>query len=156
MKNDPFTLRIALSKAGTAHGELYLDDGETYSHEKGNFVWRGFVAEKPMKKVRTIRISSKDLGVAKPSEAVDGVVMKTFNPTNDYANSIQEVRVEKIIVLGLAAKPTSVRIEAGDDLVWSYTPGIGAAEKNEGGASVLAIKDPKVLVTQDWAIVIEW
>jgi alpha 1,3-glucosidase len=156
MNQDPFTLRVALSKAGSARGQLYLDDGVTYAHEKGNFVWREFVAEKPVKKARAIRISSKDLGAAKPNEAVDGVALAKFNPANKYAKSIKDVRVEKIVVVGLAAKPTSVRIENGEELVWDYTPGVGAAEKKEGAASLVSIKDPKVLVTQDWAIVIEW
>ena len=156
MNKDPFTLRVALSKAGYARGELYLDDGVTYAHEKGNFVWREFVAEKPAKKAKTIRISSKDIGAAKPDSAVDGVALAKFNPANEYAKSIKDVRVEKMVVVGLAAKPLSVKIEGGKELVWSYTPGVGAAEKKEGDASLLAIKDPKVLVTQDWAIVIEW
>jgi mannosyl-oligosaccharide alpha-1,3-glucosidase len=155
MRNDPFTLRVALSKAGSARGELYLDDGVTYSHENGNFVWREFVAEKSAKG-KTIRILSKDLGAAKPSEAVDGVALAKFNPANEYVKSIKQVRVEKIVVVGLAAKPTSVRVENGEKLVWSYTPGVDATEKKEGIASILAIKDPKVLVTRDWAIVIEW
>jgi alpha 1,3-glucosidase len=156
MSKDPFTLRVALNKAGTARGELYLDDGVTYSHEKGDFIWREFIAEKPTKKASKIRISSKDLGAAKPGEAVDGVALATFNPANEYAKSISGVRVEKIMVVGLSAKPKSVKVEGGEELVWSYIPGVGAAEKKEGTASVLEIKDPKVLVTQDWAVVIEW
>ena len=156
MKNDPFTLGVALSKAGSARGELYLDDGVTYAHEKGHFVWREFVAEAPTKKARTIRITSKDLGAAKPGGAVDGVALTKFNPANEYAKSISDVRVEKIVVVGLAGEPTSVRIEGGKELVWNYTPGVGAAEKKEGTASLLAVKDPKVLVTQDWTVVIEW
>jgi len=156
MKQDPFTLRVALSKAGTARGELYLDDGETYSHRQGQFIWREFVAEKPAKKSRTVRVSNRDLGSARPAEAVDGVVLKTFDPANAYAKSIAEVRVEKIIVVGLDAKPTAVKVEGGDALVWDFTPGVAAADKKEGMASMLAIKDPKVLVTKDWAIVIEW
>lgn len=156
MKKDPFTLRVALSKAGSARGDLYLDDGETYSHEKGQFVWREFIAEKPTKKARTIRLSSKDLGVERPNEAVDGVELKAFNPANEYATSIAEVRVEKVIVLGLNAKPTSIKVEAGEDLVWDYTPGVAASEKKEGTASVLTIKDPKVSIVKDWDIIIQW
>jgi len=156
MNKDPFTLRVALDKTSSARGELYLDDGVTYAHEKGDFVWREFIAEKPTKKASMIRISSKDLGAAKPSEAVDGVALATFNPSNEYAKSINEVRVEKVVVVGLAAKPTSVKVQSGKELVWSYIPGVGAAEKKEGAASLLEIKDPKVLITQDWAIVIEW
>ncbi|KAJ6539701.1 hypothetical protein B0H19DRAFT_1269984 [Mycena capillaripes] len=37
MKLDPFTLRVT-SKAGSPHGDLYLDDGISYSHAKGQFV----------------------------------------------------------------------------------------------------------------------
>lgn len=156
MKRDPFTLRVALSKAGTAHGELYLDDGETYSHQNGQFVWREFIAEKPSKKARTLRLSSKDLGSAKPGDAVDGVALKTFDPANVFAKSVAHVRVEKVVVVGLNAKPRSVKIEAGADLVWEYTPGVAASDKKEGAASLLTIKDPKVLIAKDWAIVVEW
>jgi alpha 1,3-glucosidase len=156
MKNDPFTLRVALSKAGSARGDLYLDDGETYSHQQGQFVWREFVVEKPAKKAKTIRLSSKDLGSEKPDQAVDGVTLKTFNPANEFAKSIGDIRVEKITVLGLNAKPTAVRIEAGQDLVWDYVPGVASSDKKEGASSVLTIKDPKVLIVKDWAIVIQW
>ncbi|KAG6873139.1 hypothetical protein C0995_002513 [Termitomyces sp. Mi166 len=156
MNRDPFTLRVALSKTGTAHGELYLDDGVTYAHQEGNFVWRGFVAEKAPKKSRAIRVASKDLGAARPNEAVDGVALRTFNPANEYAKSIADVRVEKVVVVGLSEKPKNVKVENGVELAWDYTPGVTAADKKEGVAGVLSIKDPKVLITQDWAIIIEW
>ncbi|KAJ7840497.1 glycosyl hydrolases family 31-domain-containing protein [Mycena olivaceomarginata] len=51
MKLDPFTLRVALSKAGSARGELHLDDGVTHSHEKGQFVWREFAAQTTKKTI---------------------------------------------------------------------------------------------------------
>lgn len=155
MKNDPFTLRVALSKAGTARGELYLDDGESYSHQQGQFIWREFVAEKEgTKKSKTLKISSRDLAAEKPNDAVDGVALKSFNPSNDYAKSIANVRVEKIVLVGLSSKPSSVKVEGGEELVWEYTPGVSASEKKEGTPSLLMIKDPRVLVTKDWAIVI--
>ncbi|KAI0706628.1 hypothetical protein C8Q76DRAFT_819052 [Earliella scabrosa] len=56
MKYDPFTLRVALNNEGAARGELYLDDGETYAHQEGKFVWREFAAEKARSK--GVRISS--------------------------------------------------------------------------------------------------
>ncbi|KAG6910408.1 hypothetical protein DXG01_010763 [Tephrocybe rancida] len=155
MNLDPFTLRVALSKTSTARGELYLDDGVTYAHQQGQFVWREFVAEKAPKKSRAIRIYSKDLGAARPTEAVDGVALQTFNPSNSYAKSIAEVRVEKVVVVGLTDKPKSVKIEGGKELAWEFAPGIAATDKKEGVASILHIKDPKALVTQDWAIIIE-
>jgi alpha 1,3-glucosidase len=157
MKRDPLTLRVALSKAGTARGELYLDDGESYNHMKGQFVWREFVAEKKSSKsTKTLlQLSSRDLGAAKPNEAVDSVALQTYDPVNDYAKSIEEVRVEKIVVVGLSAKPSSVKIRGGQELVWEYISGVASDGKKEGVASLLVIRDPKVLIIKDWSIEIE-
>ncbi|KAF9012644.1 alpha-glucosidase [Cyathus striatus] len=156
MKLDPFTLRVALSKAGDARGELYLDDGTSYDHQKGDFVWREFVAEKPSKKSKGLRITSKDLGKAKPSEAVDSVSLTAYNPSNAFAKSVEEVRVEKVIVVGLAAKPSNVKVEgSGKELVWEFTPGVAASDKKDGTPSLLHIKDPKVAIAKNWAIIIE-
>ncbi|KAJ3857710.1 glycoside hydrolase family 31 protein [Lentinula lateritia] len=152
MKLDPFTLRVALSKTGTARGDLYLDDGITYSHQQGDFVWREFVAEQSQKK--TTRISSKDLASHNPGKAVDGIALTTFDPKNAFAKEIEEVRVEKIVVLGLNSKPRSVNVEGGAELKWEFFPGVAASDKKEGVSSVLIIKDPRVLITTDWAIVI--
>ncbi|KAJ7033377.1 glycoside hydrolase family 31 protein [Mycena alexandri] len=152
MKLDPFTLRVALGKAGSARGELYLDDGVSYSHEKGQFVWREFSAETAKK---VVRLTTKNLGLERVGEAVDGVALASYDPGNKFAKTIGEVRVEKVVVLGLAGKPTSVKVEGGKELVWEYTPGVAAGGKGEGVASVLTIKDPKVLIVKDWAIVIQ-
>ncbi|KAJ7655561.1 glycoside hydrolase family 31 protein [Mycena polygramma] len=152
MKQDPFTLRVALSKAGTARGELYLDDGVSYTHQQGQFVWREFAAETAKK---SVRLTTKDLGAARPDEAVDGVALGQYNAGNAFAETIKEVRVEKIVVEGLSGKPSSVKVEGGKELVWEYAPGIAANGKGEDVASVLTIKDPKVLVVKDWAIVIQ-
>ena len=150
-KRDPFTLRVALSKAGTARGELYLDDGETYNHMKGQFVWREFIAEQS-KSAKSLKLSSRDLGAAKPNEAVDGVALQTYDPANDYAKSIAEIRVEKIIIVGLSAKPSSVKIRGGQELIWEYFSGVASGEKKEGVASILVIRDPKVLIIEEWSI----
>ncbi|KAF7325290.1 Glycoside hydrolase family 31 protein [Mycena venus] len=152
MKLDPFTLRVALSKAGSARGELYLDDGVSYAHEKGQFVWREFSTQTAKK---TVRITTKDLGAEKKDAAVDGVALASYNPGNTFAETIKEVRVEKIVVEGLGGKPASVKVEGGKELVWEYAPGVAANGKGEGVAGVLTIKDPKVLVVKDWAIVIQ-
>ncbi|KAH7906684.1 glycoside hydrolase family 31 protein [Hygrophoropsis aurantiaca] len=136
MKHDPFTLRVALDKAGAARGELYLDDGETFSHLEGQLVHREFTAKTEKK---TLRVASKDIA------AVD--------PQNAYARSIAHVRVEKVVVVGLGAKPASVQEDGGKELVWEYTPGVSGDK--EGQAGILVIKDPSVSVVNDWALVIK-
>jgi alpha 1,3-glucosidase len=147
MKHDPFTLRVALAKNSSARGELYLDDGVTFEHKDGALVWREFVAEKSGKGV-TLR--SHDLASAKPFAAD----LATYDPRNAYADSIKNVRVEKIIVLGLASKPSKVALADGTELAWEFAEGVASNSKKEGTASVLTIKDPKVRVAVDWELVI--
>ena len=154
MKKDPFTLRVALSNDGSARGELYLDDGETYSHRDGKFVWREFVAEKPAKKSKGVRISNRDLAAQKPAEAVDQVALATYDSGNDFAKNAADVRVEKVVVLGLAAKPSSVTA-GGEELQWVFTARVAASDTKEGTASVLVIKDPKLSITSDWEVLIQ-
>lgn len=153
MKNDPFTLRVALSKSGVAKGELYLDDGVTYDHEKGSFVWREFIA---LKKGKALRISNTNLGNSNSHQVVERVDLTPSDPSNDFAKSIANVRVEKLVVVGLSSKPTSVKFEGGhEDLKWEWISGVGSGGKSEGTASLLTIKDPKALITKDWTIVIQ-
>jgi alpha 1,3-glucosidase len=154
MKLDPFTLRVALDKTSSARGELYLDDGETFSHQDGQIVWREFVAM-PDKKAKTLRISNHNLAKEKPSEAVDGIPLKSISPSNNFAKSIESVRVEKVAVMGLSSKPKSVKVEGGQDLEFVYDAGVAAGGKKEGEASILTIKDPGVAVSKDWAIIID-
>jgi alpha 1,3-glucosidase len=151
MKYDPFTLRVALNKDGEAKGDLYLDDGETYNHQKGEYVWREFVAEKKTR--NSLRISSRDLGSLKPTEAVGDVSLTVYNPKNKYAKTLDEkdVRVEKILVLGLKSNPKSVKAEGtGEELTWEFMPAMTRA------ASTLVIKDPRAKITDDWAVLIQY
>ncbi|KAL1759917.1 glycoside hydrolase family 31 protein [Schizophyllum commune] len=147
MKHDPFTLRVALDKSGAAAGTLYLDDGESYAFEQGDFVWRALGAET---KGKTLRLASRDVAGV---EAVGReVAPDAYRPENAYAREIAAVRVERVIVLG-AAKPKSVTVD-GRELVWEYVPGVKAGDKKEDTASVLTIKDPKTPIAKDWEIVI--
>ncbi|KAK2464423.1 hypothetical protein APHAL10511_003571 [Amanita phalloides] len=157
MKYDPFTLRVALDKNGNARGELYLDDGVSYNYQQGEFVWRKFVAEQQPKKQKNgplLKISNHDLGSANLSESVQGITVSRYDPDNAYVKDVADVRVEKVVVVGLNEKPTSVKVEeTGDVLAWEFVHGVGSTEKGkEGVASVLTIRDPKVPVARGWTI----
>jgi alpha 1,3-glucosidase len=41
-KYDPYTLVVALSLDGTAKGQLYIDDGETFDYKNGEFLYTDF------------------------------------------------------------------------------------------------------------------
>ncbi|THH27331.1 hypothetical protein EUX98_g6848 [Antrodiella citrinella] len=150
MRYDPFTLRIALDPSGSARGELYLDDGVTFKHEQGQIVWREILSESSGK---GIKLSSHDLTKQHLSSAVDSVALSTYDPANEFALSLSNVRVEKVIVLGLAYKPSSVRV-GGKELEWEYVPGVASSGKKEGTSSQLTIKDPAVKISSDWEIVV--
>ncbi|KAG8815175.1 hypothetical protein FRC19_001216, partial [Serendipita sp. 401] len=151
MKRDPFTLRIALDASESATGELYLDDGDSYDYQKGELVWRKFAASKHGKS--GLKITSEDYAALKEGkEVADGVEVVPFGQPGQFKESIGEVRVEKIIVLGLKSKPTKVSI-GGVEIEWQFAPGVAAKSGAEGGvASVLTIRDPAVKIVEDWSI----
>ncbi|KAF8342699.1 glycoside hydrolase family 31 protein [Cantharellus anzutake] len=158
MKNDPFTLTIALDRSGTsAKGDLYLDDGETYAFEKGELAWRGFrISPEHNKKNSPLVLHSEDLvTLHKGNDVVDGVQIKSWDPRNAFAQSIARVYVERIAVLGLEKEPKSVNVVGGKGLEWTFSKGTGAKGKKTGVASALTIKAPGVLVVEDWQIRIE-
>lgn len=150
MKLDPFTLRVALDKNGAAEGDLYLDDGETFSHEKGEFVWRSFKAET---KGKTIKISNRDKASNNLSAAVDGVTLDKYDGANTFAKTIESVRVEKIVLMGLPGVPT--RVDGPAEVQTEYVPGVASTTKEDGPYSVLIIKNPVSSIAKDWEIVIQ-
>jgi alpha 1,3-glucosidase len=148
MKQDPFTLRITLSKSGSARGELYMDDGETYSHQQGQVVWREFRFSRRGRKENWL--TSTDL-VASGKVVADGFDISRYSPLNAFAKSVEGVRVEKIIILGLPMKPRRVEVSGVSKIEHTWQD--GSSVEKEGTASVLTLKNPGVQVTQDWAIV---
>lgn len=157
MKHDPFTLRVALDVEGGAKGEVYLDDGEGYGYEKGEIVWRGFEASTTTRDAKkgekALKIWSKDLAFTQ------GVPL--YDPANAFAQSIADVRVERLVVLGVGRKPASVELEGSRKMLeWEYEEGVGRESGKEDGegkkTGVLVIKDPAVGVTSDWAIVVKF
>jgi alpha 1,3-glucosidase len=155
MKNDPFTLRVALDGQESARGELYLDDGESFSYRDGDIIWREFLAHKPDKNKKVLRISSRDLVERHPGEAVDAVALTRYDSRNTFVKSVDDVRVERVVVVGLSSKPKSVKVEGGKDVEWHFAPGVSGSEKKDGVASVLTMKDPNVAISRDWDIVIQ-
>ena len=149
MWQDPFTLVVAASKEGSASGQLYLDDGVTFGHEKGEYVWRQFDYSTSGK--RSI-LKSSDKAHGGLSEATTGVTQ--YDENNVWAMAVAHVRVEKIVILGLKARPTGVSIE-GQSVEWTWEDGVAAASKKEGMPSTLTVKNPGVGVVGGWEVVVE-
>jgi len=83
-------------------------------------------------------------------------------PGNVYEQETSSVRVERVIVYGL---PEVHRIIARDDhghdtsLAFTYTSGTSRSPSASDASAMLAsrleIRDPRVLIGQDWSILIE-
>ncbi|CAE6475272.1 unnamed protein product [Rhizoctonia solani] len=147
MKNDPFTLLMALDNQGSAGGDLYLDDGESYAHEEGYLVWRQFFAQTADE---GLVIAGDDLVSDNLDRTVDQTALEQYSPENAFAKSISQVRIEKIIVLG-SKKPKAV-LNDGIPLEFTYEAGVTYDQTKEGRASVLTIKNPGAFVVKTWGI----
>lgn len=143
MWQDPFTLIVSLSKEGVASGKLYLDDGEGYGYENGEYVLRQF------------HFSGKTLkSTSKPAVAAAGTAsLEPYNPTgNAWAQAIAHVKVERIVILGMKSEPKSVTIGGKVALDYMYEKGLSSDAKKTGNGSRLVIKNPGLSVVEDWEI----
>lgn len=145
MWQDPFTLVVALSKEGTAKGQLYLDDGETFGHEKGEYIWRSFDLT-PSGKGSVLQSSDRASAQSASSTAVT-----PYNESNVWAKAIAHVKIERIVLLGLKGKPTEVSV-AGQAVEWTWTDGVASTAKKGGKSSELVIKNPGLGVVEAWQV----
>ncbi|KAL8278215.1 hypothetical protein RQP46_009388 [Phenoliferia psychrophenolica] len=155
---DPITLVVAVDLAGkSATGSIYLDDGESYSNEKGEYVYRGFTLA-PAEDGKNLVLQSRSLHAAQES-VEQGVA--AYNPTeNAWARKISDVVVREIVILGLPSKPSCIKKAGGDvGLEFTWSDGVAAtAGRRRGGkkASELVITDAGAPITADWDLVFDF
>jgi alpha 1,3-glucosidase len=128
MKWDPYTLVLVLNKAGTASGELYVDDGETFDYQQGAYIHRSF--------------DFKDGVLASTNIGTKGKL------TDKYLKTMKNVGVERVIVVGAPkewAGKSSVKA-GGKDASLEFH----AEEGNKAAWAV--VRSPKVAVGEDWKI----
>ncbi|EPQ26732.1 uncharacterized protein PFL1_05711 [Pseudozyma flocculosa PF-1] len=180
-RRDPFTLIVALDKVDSspshggrrvrAQGSLYLDDGQTYDYEQGDFVWRRFrwssdpaAGSHALESVDETQLKAQSADVV----LADSKQVAPYSTTNQFAESIRDVRVERIVVLGLEKEPKTIRIRGGrndgHEVEWTWKAGVAASGKGgssfgfgtgSSAASELVIKDPSVLIRDNWTIEFE-
>ncbi|KAI7544968.1 putative alpha glucosidase II, alpha subunit [Hortaea werneckii] len=141
MRYDPFTLVIVLGNSGDAEGVLYLDDGESFDFQEGAFIHRRFTY-----KGSTSSLTSEDLATTTPG-----------SKTKDYLTTMENVRVEKIIVVGAPASwkgKTEVEVSEEQSRQSSGARMVPMEwhEKVEGKASWAVVRDPGVQIGSGWKI----
>ncbi|KAF9412292.1 hypothetical protein BGZ94_001083 [Podila epigama] len=122
MENDPFTLVITLDKKGEASGRLYLDDGESFDYEKGDYILREF-------KVANGVLTSRSLKPASAPETLTFIQQKSG------------LRIERVVIAGLSSALKKVHV-AGREVEVECT--------HTSGHYVCTIKEPRVTVGDDF------
>lgn len=121
MERDPYTLVIGLSRTGTASGFLYMDDGESFAYRDGAYAVVQF-------------------------KMANGTLTSTISD-NSYAQSLAGIKVEKIIIAGIATRiksvaTLSVREQKEEDRKSRFS------QRNQ----VVIIKNPAVHIAANWTI----
>ncbi|KAJ1911391.1 glucosidase II [Mycoemilia scoparia] len=132
MRNDPYTLHIYVDEDGSAKGDLYIDDGETFDFEKGGYIHSSFEFSEN-KLVSSQNQDPKDV-------SIDAEVR------NKYRESVEHIRIERIIVVGyqkVAAKAFISDSQGADREV--------DVEEDPITGS-LVVRNPSVSVAHDWTI----
>lgn len=157
---DPFTLVVSLNKQKSgsdsqvrAEGLLYLDDGQTFAYEKGDFIWRRFQFTSSKDGNHSLKSSDEHSSRANgDSFAESSTDLVSYDPSNNgFAKDIHEVRVERVVVLGLEKSPKEVKV-GGKAIEFIWLGGKSASGGKNGKSSELILKDPKVRVSSDWII----
>ena len=147
MWQDPPTLIVALSSAGSATGQLYMDDGESFAYQSGAYIWRNFTytSEKTGGKLASTPLQSTHEAM------IDGTAVVPYEESDEWARAIGHVAFEKIVILGIKRRPHSVSV-GGQELPWTFQDGQASGARKEGQASELVVKSPGLAVVDSWEI----
>ncbi|KAI9616605.1 hypothetical protein H4Q26_011004 [Puccinia striiformis f. sp. tritici PST-130] len=163
MWKDPITLVVALDKDGQSTGTLYLDDGESFNHERGQFLYKRFSIKKESSGGFVLSSSEAVAPSLKSTHEALRSTLAQYQPDNNWIKKIGSVKIEKVIILGLPGQPTCVKVSGrSDGLAHKYVAGLASSVKLAKmtglgkRASVLEIKNAAVKVVDDWSIQIDF
>ncbi|KAI8917914.1 putative alpha glucosidase II, alpha subunit [Powellomyces hirtus] len=91
----PLDLVAVLSAEGSASGSMYHDDGESFSNQKGKFIWKQFI-------VKSDKITSRDMLAGKNNVHTNGAGDIPFSPYNAF-QKWSPLKVKYITLLGAKA-----------------------------------------------------
>lgn len=156
MWRDPITLVVATGLGGEAEGSLYLDDGESEQHLRGQFIYRGFTLRRT--NTGSLTLASRDLAAEAQSSPLLPSALQSYVATNAFATKAEPVVVGDVVVLGLAAKPACVKAAGrSSPIAFDWKDGVSSSSsRRKAGlgqaASVLTIKSAGLPVARDWAL----
>lgn len=134
MRFDDYTLVVTVSKAGSAEGELYVDDGDTFEYEKGQYIHRKFT------------LSGNTL-TSLDAEGRDKKSVKA----GKWLQAMKEVSVDKIILVGAPSNwnQKEVQVES-EGQTWTAKVQYHAAK--DGRAPFATVGRLGARIGDDWSI----
>ncbi|KFA77781.1 hypothetical protein S40288_00500 [Stachybotrys chartarum IBT 40288] len=134
MKFDDYTLVVSVAKSGAAEGELYVDDGDSFEHEQGQYIHRKFMLDKGT--LTSVDAEGREPGSVKP---------KT------WLTAMKEVYVDKIILVGAPStwNKQEVQIES-EGRTWTVRAQYHPADK--GRAAYVTLGHVGARIGDDWTI----
>ncbi|KAK0615927.1 glycosyl hydrolases family 31-domain-containing protein [Bombardia bombarda] len=145
MRWDDYTLVVSVGKegkVGKAEGELYVDDGDSFEFEQGQYVHRRFVFDAAEGSIVSVDAAEdKDKGVKE----------------GEWMKKMHGVGVDKIIVVGAPASwagKKEVEVES-EGRKWKAALEYTAAEKGgKGRAAFAVVKKVRARIGADWRVVV--
>jgi alpha 1,3-glucosidase len=134
MRFDDYTLVVSVSKKGTAEGELYADDGDSFDHEQGQYIHRKF-------------------------ELTDGALTSTDAQGRDpksvkpkaWLKAMDEVYVDRIVIVGAPASWDKKEVEVeSEGRTWAVQAQYHQAE--QGRAAYVTVGRVGARIGADWSI----
>jgi alpha 1,3-glucosidase len=140
MKFDPITLVVVFGESGNAEGTLYLDDGESFDYEQGAYIHRKFTFT-----ASTAQLVSEDLTPK----------TQTGKKAEAYKKSMEGVRVEKIVIVGVPDEwvgKTKAAVKEGNGGKERKVSIEVHAKESAGKAAYAVVRNPGVGVGEGWSV----
>jgi mannosyl-oligosaccharide alpha-1,3-glucosidase len=134
MKDDPYTLQIALDSKGKADGDLYVDDGHSFNYKNNEFTYRKFTVEKSIS-----------------STIIECVTSHPLTRSGYKLNNT----VERIVIFGLEKEPKSIKAIIPE--LKDPTLGVDGGEMEldfEFINSVLTIRTKSLPIFYHWKVIL--
>ncbi|KAF5022303.1 hypothetical protein F66182_5653 [Fusarium sp. NRRL 66182] len=134
MRFDDYTLVVSSSKTGSAEGELYVDDGDSFDYEQGQYMHRKFTLSGNT--LTSLEAKGRDTKSVKAGE---------------WLKAMESVHVDKIIIVGAPKiwNQKEVQVES-EGRTWTAKVQYHAAKGNRAAYAVVGRVGAKI--GEDWSI----
>lgn len=137
MKYDDYTLVVAVGRDGkTAQGDLYVDDGDSFDYEKGQYIHRKFVLEGGS-------LSSVD------AEGRDAKSVKE----GSWLKAMREVFVDRVVVVGAPSSWASKKEVSVESEGKTWTAAVDYTAAKDGRAAFAVVRRVGARIGADWKVV---